>query len=48
MTVPLSAFAVDNGGRCKMYIEYLNEDQQPQSSQIILGSLFLQQFVNYW
>ncbi len=31
MTVPLGAFAVDNGGRCKIYIEYLDGDQQPQS-----------------
>lgn len=49
LTVPLGAFAVDAAnGRCQLYVEYLDGDQQPQSNQIILGSLFLQQYVNYW
>lgn len=48
LTVPLGAFAVDNGGKCQLMIEYLDGDQNAQSDQIILGSLFLQQYVNYW
>jgi len=50
VNVPLAAFAVDNTATngCDLYIQYLNSNQESQSSQIVLGSMFLQQYVNVW
>jgi hypothetical protein len=48
INLPLSAFAVDNNGECDLYIQYLDSEQNSQSDQIILGSMFLQQYINGW
>lgn len=48
--VPLGAFAVNNStdNTCNLYLQYLNDDQYVQSSSVVLGSMFLQQYINYW
>ena len=48
MRVPLAAFAQEilvSGGNklCNLYVSYLDEDR-PQSSNIILGGMFFQEF----
>lgn len=49
MIVPLSTIAAQNAnGKCDLYLQFLDELTQPMSGQIVLGSMFLQQYVNYW
>lgn len=48
INMPLGALAADQNGACNLYIQFLDETEQPQSSQVVLGSMFLQQFINYW
>jgi hypothetical protein len=50
MIVPLGAFAEDNSatGRCDLWLELLDEETQPESTHILFGSLFLQQYINWW
>lgn len=47
--VPINTFAVDNQltGRCDLWIQYLDDKNQPQSNSVIFGSLFLQNFATY-
>jgi len=46
MIVPLGALAVDNDstGECDIYIQYLDANKNPQSDQVIFGSLIMQQY----
>lgn len=53
ITFPLGALAEDvtdsqNNKQCHIYLQYLNSAQHTQSEHVIFGSLFMQQFVNYW
>jgi hypothetical protein len=53
VTVPLSTFAVDNTaeGKCEMYIVSIANSAHPgaiANDTVVLGSLFLQQFVAMW
>lgn len=45
LNVPLAAFASDNAtsGYCDLVIENLGEQ-----SEVVLGSMFLQQYIAYW
>jgi hypothetical protein len=46
---PLGALAEDDAttGECKIYIQFLNDSKHSQSSNVILGSMFMQMFKNY-
>lgn len=50
MLIPLSALAVDNSadGKCDIYLQYLNPEQDVQSDNVIFGSLITQMLVNYF
>ena len=45
LVFPIAALAADNAqNQCQLYIQYFNENQYTQSSNIVLGSMFLQQY----
>lgn len=48
INVPLGAFAVENNGNCDLYLQYLNQNQHPQSDKVVLGAMFLQTVQAYW
>lgn len=47
--VPIGSFAEDNTatGECNIYIQFLNDNKHSESSNAILGSMFLQNFKTY-
>lgn len=47
--LPLGALAEEDtaNSQCNIYIQYLNDAKHSQSGQVVLGSLWLQQFKNY-
>lgn len=47
--VPIGSFAADNTatGECNIYIQFLNDNKHSESSNAILGSMFLQNFKTY-
>jgi hypothetical protein len=44
MLVPIGALAVTENNQCNLYLEFLNNEKYTQSSNVVLGSLFLQQY----
>jgi hypothetical protein len=46
--MPIGSLAADFNGNCNLFLQYLDDETQPQSNQVVLGSMFLQQYINYW
>ena len=50
MIVPLGSLAANNAatGGCDIYLELLEEASQPESTNVVFGAMFLQQYIAWW
>ena len=48
INMPLGALAFDSGSQCEIFVQFLDEGNEPQSDEVIFGAMFQQQFINYW